>query len=69
MRPKRISPLFSVSSVVKLFGSYQARFLAGWVERLRTRFLGAVVPAAPSQPTVRAMLTARTGWLNGLLAS
>jgi hypothetical protein len=28
-------------------------FLAGWVERLRTRFLGAVVPAALSQPTVK----------------
>jgi len=27
-------------------GSAVAQVLAGWVERLRTRFLGAVVPAA-----------------------
>ncbi len=39
----------------------------GWEERSRTRFLGAVVPAALSQPTV--ILAVRIGGLNGLAGS
>jgi len=39
----------------------------GWEERSRTRFLGAVVPEAPSQPTV--ILAVRIGGLNGLVGA
>ena len=56
--------VFLVALVVE-----QLNVLAGWVKRLQTRFLGAVVPAAPSQPTVMEILTVRSGWLNGLVGS
>jgi hypothetical protein len=42
---------------------------AGWDARLRSRLLGAVVPAALSQPTEPPMLKVQTGTLNGLLES
>jgi hypothetical protein len=41
------------------------KILAGWVVRLRTRSLGAVVPAAILPTHCNVMLTGRAGWLNG----
>ena len=42
---------------------------AGWDARLRSRLLGAVVPAALSQPTEPPILKVQIGTLNGLLDS
>jgi hypothetical protein len=43
-----------------------AEILAGWVERLQTRSLGAVVPAARLPTHSGIILRERNGWLNGL---
>jgi hypothetical protein len=43
--------------------------LAGWVERLQTRSLGAVVPAARLPTHSGIILKECNGWLNGLTDS
>jgi hypothetical protein len=59
----------SAPHVQCVIGFAPGGILAGWEVRLRTRFLGAVVPAAQSQPTVKGIFAGPTGWPNGLLGS
>jgi hypothetical protein len=44
----------------------EEEILAGWVARLQTRFLGAVVPAALLPTHCKASLAVANGCLNGL---